>query len=62
MKEANISCPHCGGQIRVRDARDPETSADRMREEDRLWREVDKLFEQMDHIFARFFHPMFRRK
>jgi uncharacterized Zn finger protein (UPF0148 family) len=59
MRQAKISCPHCGGSITVRekDAKDfdPENV-------EKIWAAADEMFKAMDAGFRKVFHPSLWRR
>ena len=57
MKQAKITCPHCGGPITVRDNEgiEPAQAA-------KIWQAADEMFKAMDAHFRKVFDPKLWRR
>lgn len=54
MKQAHIKCPHCGGQITVRQSDSKDIAPENL---EKIWAAADEMFKAMDAGFRKVFNP-----
>ena len=62
MKQARIKCPHCGGNITIRQVEGQEVPA---ADAAKIWAASDKVFEASDSLFKamdQMFAKVFKRR